>query len=80
VIGLVWGGDKVVSGIDIHIGDEPVVPVSHFAQKTHETWSLWSHEWTPSRKGRFNIWLTVPDKKVRTRRLDRHYYRRRIEI
>jgi DMSO/TMAO reductase YedYZ molybdopterin-dependent catalytic subunit len=80
VIGLVWGGDKVVSGLDIHIGDEPVVPVSSFAQKTHTTWSLWSHEWKPTREGRFDIWLTVRDKKVRTRRLDRRYYKRRIEI
>lgn len=80
VIGIVWGGDKPVSGLDIYIGDDPAVPVSHFAQKSHETWSLWTHEWTPSRDGRFDIWLKVRDKKIRTRRLDRRYYKRRIEI
>jgi DMSO/TMAO reductase YedYZ molybdopterin-dependent catalytic subunit len=80
VIGIIWGGDKPVRGLDIHIGDEPVVPVSQFAQKSHQTWSLWAHEWQPSREGRFAIWLTVRDKKVRTRRLDRRYYKRRITI
>jgi hypothetical protein len=80
VIGIVWGGDKPVTGLDIHIGDESGVPVSHFAQKTHATWSLWSHEWMPSKRGRFDIWLRVRDEKIRTRRLDRRYYKRRIEI
>ena len=80
VIGVVWGGDKIVKGLNIHIGDAAAVPVSNFAQKTHETWSLWSHEWKPAGKGKFDIWLTVADKKVRTRRLDRRYYKRPIEI
>ena len=38
IIGVVWGGDRPVDGLQIHCGEEPPVAVANFRQTTHRTW------------------------------------------
>ena len=43
-------------------------------------WTFWSHTFRPPVPGRYRIELAVRDPGVRTRRLDRGYYAREVEI
>ena len=56
------------------------MPVEDFAHHTTATWNLWTHWWDPPGPGRYAIQLQVNDPNIPTRRLDRGYYVRRVEI
>lgn len=82
VVGIRWGGGarQVPLTIGFRRG-EPFVAVSDNPPSDNpDTWSLWSHEWTPAAPGRYRIALRVADAAIRTRRLDRDYYARDVEI
>ena len=81
VVGVMWGGDRQTDAFSIRFGDDtPCEPIEAYAQTTNRTWTLWSHTWRPSRPGTYRITLNVDDPAIRTRRLDRGYYARTVEI
>jgi hypothetical protein len=61
--------------------DQPFVAVDHCPEsRDTTTWSVWSHTWRPHGTGRYRIALGVSDRSIRTRRLDRGFYAREVEI
>lgn len=81
VVGIIWGGRQTTDKLAIRFNrDEEYVPVESCRQKTHQTWTLWSHTWRPARTGRYRIRLKVLDLAVPTRRLDRGYYECRVRV
>ena len=81
VHGVIWGGNQLTDNLVIRFGqDGEYTPVESLAHETNATWSLWSHMWKPERAGRYEIQLQVEDQGILTRRLDRGYYRRSVQI
>lgn len=81
VTGIVWGGARLTDRLRIRFNDdEPYVPVDDFVHQTTATWNLWTHWWEPPGPGRYAIQLQVDDPSLPTRRLDRGYYLRRVEV
>ena len=61
--------------------DDAYMPVDICPKPTtNDTWSLWSHEWTPSAPGDYKILLRVGDRSIATRRLDLYYYIRGVRV
>lgn len=81
VVGIMWGGHKLTRGLQIRFGmDEKYVPVETYQQTTSATWTVWSHRWSPASAGVYHIQLKVADPAIPTRRLDKGYYVRAVEI
>jgi DMSO/TMAO reductase YedYZ molybdopterin-dependent catalytic subunit len=82
VVGIVWGGDKPVTELQIRFraGEPPTRFSLCPAPQTHRTWSLWEYRWRPTSPGLYSIALTAADPSVRTRRLDVSFYVRRVMI
>lgn len=82
VVGVRWGGSRTSVPLTIRFSSrEPFVPVQDVPNSSEPgTWSLWSHEWTPSAPGRYQIALGVSDKSIPARRLDLYYYTRDVDI
>lgn len=82
VIGIRWGGTAQRPALTIRFHHrEPFVPVDDSPDaESITTWSLWSHVWTPSAPGRYQIALRAADQAIRTRRLDIYYYTREVDI
>jgi hypothetical protein len=82
VIGLMWGGYETTDKLVIRFqAGEPFVPVSVCpAQRTNETWTLWSHVWSPPGPGSYEIRLRVDDARIVQRRLDAGFYARTVDI
>ncbi len=81
IVGILWGGKASTDKLMIQCGTntEPQ-PVELFSHEQNATWTLWRHTWRPKDKGRYRISLSIDDPEVKTRRLDRGYYDRRVEI
>ncbi len=81
VVGIVWGGEKPTDALQIRFNsDMSYTPVDEYRHISHSTWTLWSHPWRPLSTGRYQIHLRVDDSSIQTRRLDRGYYDRSVEI
>jgi DMSO/TMAO reductase YedYZ molybdopterin-dependent catalytic subunit len=82
IVGIVWGGDRVVDRLTIRFkAGEPPVPFPLCpAPKTHVMWSLWEYRWRPAEPGIYHIVLGAADPAIRTRRLDISFYIRRVVI
>jgi DMSO/TMAO reductase YedYZ molybdopterin-dependent catalytic subunit len=82
VVGIVWGGPRPATGLLIRFKHaENWTPVDDYPRPAGETtWSVWSHWWTPTMPGRYEIVLKVDDPSIRTRRLDIFFYVRSVEI
>ncbi|HUE90273.1 MAG TPA: molybdopterin-dependent oxidoreductase [Vicinamibacterales bacterium] len=82
VVGIVWGGDRPVTHLQIRFrAGEPSTPFPICpAPRTHRTWSLWEYRWRPTSPGLYSIALTAADPTIRTRRLDVSFYVRRVLI
>jgi DMSO/TMAO reductase YedYZ molybdopterin-dependent catalytic subunit len=81
VVGIAWGGARTTGRLRIRFNSgESLVAVEDFDHRTTTSWNLWSHTWRPAAPGRYGIELQVPDPAIRTRRLDRGYYLRTVEI
>lgn len=82
VVGIRWGGSAKAAPLTIAFRTgERAVPVSeNLPSIDPSTWSLWSHEWTPSAPGRYRIALGVSDASIRARRLATGYYAREVDI
>jgi len=82
VVGVRWGGPHTKVPLTIRFGSrEPFVPVQDVPSNDEPgTWSVWSHEWTPSAPGRYQIALGVSDASIPARRLSLYYYTRDVQI
>jgi DMSO/TMAO reductase YedYZ molybdopterin-dependent catalytic subunit len=81
VVGIIWGGSRPVSSLEIRFGSGAWEPVSVCpAPSATNTWSLWTHLWRPAQAGSYTIVLRVPDRSVTTRRLDSEFYLREVQI
>jgi DMSO/TMAO reductase YedYZ molybdopterin-dependent catalytic subunit len=82
IVGIVWGGSKLVDRLAIRFGaGDPWKPFSICpTPTTHAVWSLWEYRWRPAARGLFSISLRVPDAAVPQRRLATGYYMRQIQI
>jgi len=82
VVGIVWGGARPTNALQIRFNrDEPFVAVEDCPlPASTTTWSRWSHLWRPAAPGSYQIALRIGDRAVRTRRLDRFFYARDVDI
>lgn len=81
VVGILWGGSQPTKALEIRFNpDQEYLPVEEYQQETHKTWSLWYHTWRPKAARQFRIQLRVNDPNVQTRRLDRAYYVRTVNV
>lgn len=81
VWGLLWGGEKTTDRFRIRFREDlPPVPIESCRQETNSAWTLWSHTWRPQAPGRYGIQVLVDDPEIRTRRLDRGFYTRFLDI
>lgn len=80
VVGIAWGGSGPVRVLEIQFNPgEHYVPVDSFKQTPNDSWNLWTHAWTPTKRGTYVIRLRVKDPLVPYGRLDRGVYARAIE-
>ena len=82
VAGIQWGGSRPLNTLTIRFGrDAPFVPVEYCPlPASTTTWSWWSHRWRPQAPGVYEIVLRFNDPTQRTRRLDRFFYARQVQI
>ena len=83
IVGIVWGGKKVVNRLAIRFGnsEQPFAPFDVCpAPKTHTMWQLWEYRWKPTAPGTYDIQMKVPDTSIPQRRLDSGYYMRQVKI
>lgn len=81
VVGILWGDARVVKDLEIRFNpEEDYVAVDSVGQSANDSWSFWSHAWTPKQTGTFMIRLRVKDAGITARRLEAGYYMRTVEI
>jgi|HubBroStandDraft_2_1064218.scaffolds.fasta_scaffold09404_2 DMSO/TMAO reductase YedYZ molybdopterin-dependent catalytic subunit len=81
VAGIMWGGTAPVRRLEIRFNpDEDYILVDEFQQTANDPWSFWSHSWSPTATGTYLIRLRVAEPAMQTRRLDRGFYVREVEI
>ncbi len=93
IVGIVWGGTKVVDRLAVRITPGAAKPqpfdsksgeFTPFAvcptPKTHATWNLWEYRWKPTQPGTYDIALRVADESVPQRRLESGYYMRQVTV
>ncbi len=83
--GISWGDATGVQGLRIGLesdeGAEQWATVTDFTPPDRSQWSTWSLQVRPTARGRIRLRATgVSDGPVRTRRLDRGYYARSIQL
>ena len=81
VTGIVWGGRQKVEGLEIRFNpEEEYAAVQEIEREQSGGWRFWRHRWMPAKPGAYLIRLRVKDSKEPTRRLDKGYYMRSVEI
>ena len=82
VVGVLWGGSRPTNALQIRFNrDETFERVDDCPLPTSTTtWSLWSHVWRPRSPGWYQVALRIADPSIRTRRLDRNFYARDVDI
>jgi len=93
IVGIVWGGTKVVDRLAVRITPAAPKPEPFDGKsgeftsftvcptpKTHATWNLWEYRWKPTAPGTYDIALNVADASVPQRRLETGYYMRQVKI
>lgn len=81
VVGILWGQATSVRQLEIQMNeDDAYAPVPTLEPAHGHDWRFWAYPWTPDHAGSYTIRLRVAEPKVRTRRLDRGYYKRTVEI
>lgn len=81
VTGLLWGGNGTVGKLGIRFNpEEEYVPVESLRVPQTTPWTLWSHTWAPSERGRYTIRLAILEPSVHPKRLEAGYYARSVEI
>ena len=81
VAGILWGGSRPVSGLEIRFNpEEEYVAVESVQQNVNDPWSFWTHVWNPRQPGTYLIRLRVKDPQIAATRLNAGYYLRSVEI
>ena len=83
VVGILWGGSRPVKALEIRFNpEEDYVAVDNLEQTGNDTdtWSFWTHAWTPKQPGTYMIRLRAGDAGLVARRLEAGYYLRIVEI
>lgn len=81
VVGIMWGGNRPTRKLQIRfLPDETYMPVEDYHQSTNATWILWSYKWDPPATGTFKMQMRIDDPTIQTRRLDKGYYTRSVDI
>ena len=93
IVGIVWGGTKVVDRLAVRITPAAPKPEPFDAKsgqftpftvcptpKTHATWNLWEYRWKPTTPGTYDIALRVADAAIPQRRLESGYYMRQVRV
>lgn len=81
VVGILWGGSQPARKIEIRFNpEEEYVPVDNFAPTNGDSWSFWSHAWSPRKPGTYLIRLRVKEPAIPAKRLDAGFYMRAVEI
>lgn len=80
LVGILWGGFQPTGGLQIDFGAGPVPVDVCPAMEGNDTWTVWTHSWTPQRPGEYRIHCSINDPAVPTRRLDSGYYDRFIAV
>jgi DMSO/TMAO reductase YedYZ molybdopterin-dependent catalytic subunit len=81
VVGIMWGGDRLTESLQIcFVPDGSCAPVETYHQATNATWTLWSYKWKPEVTGTYRIQLKIADPAISTKRLDKGYYARAVQI
>jgi len=81
VAGILWGGSRPVSGLEIRFNpEEEYVAVENVQQSVNDPWSFWTHAWNPRQPGTYLIRLRVKDPQIAATRLNAGYYLRSVEI
>jgi DMSO/TMAO reductase YedYZ molybdopterin-dependent catalytic subunit len=81
VVGLLWGGNGTVTTLGIRFNpEEEYAAVESLRAPQTAPWTLWSHTWRPSEKGRYTIRLAILEPEEHPRRLESGYYARTVEI
>ncbi len=81
VAGISWGGPERAKSLAIQFNpEENFVPVDRLFPVKTDSWSFWTHAWTPAQPGTYVIRLRVTEPQVRTRRLDMGFYARAVRI
>ncbi|MEM7350717.1 MAG: molybdopterin-dependent oxidoreductase, partial [Acidobacteriota bacterium] len=82
VVGIEWGGDRSRGSLQIRFRpSDPFALVDHQPTATPgQSWSLWSHAFTPTVPGPYLIQLGIDDPSVAAPRLDAGHYIRGIKV
>jgi DMSO/TMAO reductase YedYZ molybdopterin-dependent catalytic subunit len=81
VAGILWGGSRPVSGLEIRFNpEEEYVSVERVQQNVNDPWSFWMHTWHPRQPGTYLIRLRVKEPQIAAPRLNAGYYLRSVEI
>jgi len=81
VAGILWGGSRPVSGLEIRFNpEEEYVAVESVQQNGNDPWSFWTHRWGPRQPGTYLMRLRVKDPQIAAPRLNAGYYLRSVEI
>jgi len=81
IVGILWGGPSEVKDLEIQFKPgERYQSVGLIHRPAVSSWGFWSLAWDPREVGYYSIRLRVADAGVRTRRLDKGYYTRMVEI
>jgi hypothetical protein len=81
VVGLLWGGNATITKLGIRFNpEEDYVPVESLRVPQTTPWTVWSHTWTPTERGRYTIRLAVMEPGEHPKRLESGYYARTVEI
>jgi DMSO/TMAO reductase YedYZ molybdopterin-dependent catalytic subunit len=79
--GILWGGSRPVSGLEIRFNpEEEYIAVESVQQRVNDPWSFWTHTWKPRQPGTYLIRLRVRDPQIAATRLNAGYYLRSVEI
>ena len=79
--GIAWGGERKIkrSELELTLG-EGWAPVDSFQHDEPSGWSFWEHRARIRQAGKHSIALRVSDESVATKRLDKGFYTRHVEL
>lgn len=80
IVGIVWGGTRTVERMRLGFGRDEWVDIAVTPAASHKVWSFWEYRWRPAAPGLYDLALKAADPGLRTRRLDRGYYTRQVQI
>jgi DMSO/TMAO reductase YedYZ molybdopterin-dependent catalytic subunit len=80
VVGLCWGGSRPATSLLIRFNpEEDYVPVQNFRPAPDNSWTVWTHDWSPTHAGTYLIRLLTKDENL-TQRLNSGSFVREVEV